>query len=278
MAGSDIARRVVTAVTLVPLVVWAVLGLDTPGLAVVLGIVVLGAAWEWAGLAGLRPMVYRVLYALVLSVFLYAGFRAGKQDNLLLLITSLGLAWWLVALVWAIRTQGGRSWLFMSNVVVASLAGLLALGPAWLALVGLHRIDSLGPALVLILMVLIWVADSGAYFAGRRFGRSRLASRISPGKTWEGALGGLVAVVILAPVAGHHLGFAGTQLAGFVLLCAATVPASVLGDLTESLFKRQAGAKDSGRLLPGHGGLLDRIDSLLAAAPFFYLGFWWLTS
>jgi len=132
------------------------------------------------------------------------------------------------------------------------------------------------PGLVLFVLVLIWVADSAAFFVGRRFGRHKLASRVSPGKSWEGVAGGLLAVVLLA---------AGIAVANqpaiespllFVILSFAVAAASVLGDLVESLFKRRAGVKDSGTLIPGHGGVLDRIDSLTAAGPFFAAG--WLLS
>ncbi|MDX1433429.1 MAG: phosphatidate cytidylyltransferase [Gammaproteobacteria bacterium] len=130
------------------------------------------------------------------------------------------------------------------------------------------------PALVLFLLVLVWCADSAAFFVGRRYGRRRLASRVSPGKSVEGVLGAMLAGALLAGAAAP-LGGVPAPLP-FVALSVLTVITSVLGDLTESAFKRRAGVKDSGSLIPGHGGVLDRIDSLTAAAPLFVLGYHWL--
>ncbi len=150
------------------------------------------------------------------------------------------------------------------------LGGLLLAG-AWVAVVGLHRASE-GPALVLFLFVLIWLADSGAYFAGRAFGRHKLSPAVSPGKTWEGAAGGLAGALLAALVLVLG-GFAGAlPLAAFVALSLLVALVSIGGDLWESRLKREAGVKDSGSLLPGHGGMLDRIDSLIAAAPVYALG------
>ena len=146
----------------------------------------------------------------------------------------------------------------------------------WLALVVLHSRPDQGPHWVLYLLVLVWVADSGAFFAGRQFGRTRLAPKVSPGKTWEGVLGGLTACALFAFGYAHYLELQGAVLTGFVLVSLVTVLFSVAGDLLESLLKRQRGVKDSGTLIPGHGGILDRIDSLFAAAPVFLLGLRWI--
>jgi phosphatidate cytidylyltransferase len=154
--------------------------------------------------------------------------------------------------------------------------GVLALAPCWAALVLLHNSDPSGPGIVLFLLVLVSAADTGAYFAGHRFGRRKLAPNVSPGKTVEGVWGGLGAAALAALLGALVLRIQGLQLLPFLLLCLITVLASVLGDLFESMMKRQHGVKDSGQLLPGHGGLLDRIDSLTAAAPVFGLGMIWL--
>jgi phosphatidate cytidylyltransferase len=130
-----------------------------------------------------------------------------------------------------------------------------------------------GEQLFLFLLVLVWAADIGAFFAGRRFGRVKLAPRVSPNKTWEGVLGGVVAGLIAAVAGSVWFGFAKGP---FIALCVAVVLASIVGDLTESMFKRFAGLKDSGKVLPGHGGVLDRIDSVTAAVPFYVLGLGWL--
>lgn len=120
--------------------------------------------------------------------------------------------------------------------------------------------------------MLVWAADSGAYFSGRAFGKRKLAPKVSPGKSWEGVVGGLITALVLAFVFIHFSGDAlvgERNITGFVILSVATVAISVLGDLTESMFKRESGVKDSSQLIPGHGGVLDRIDSLTAAVPFF---------
>jgi phosphatidate cytidylyltransferase len=153
--------------------------------------------------------------------------------------------------------------------LIIGAAGLVVLVASWVALMGLR--DEFGPGYVLFLFLLIWVADIGAYFAGRRWGRRKLASIISPGKTWEGALGAGTAALALA-LAGAVVLDWGSRWPGFVAICMVTVGFSIAGDLFESMMKRQRGLKDSGSLLPGHGGVLDRVDSLTAAAPVFLLG------
>lgn len=125
--------------------------------------------------------------------------------------------------------------------------------------------------MLLLCLALVWAADSAAYLVGRRFGRRKLCPQVSPGKTVEGLLGGLVGAALVGLIAGLALGLGGLRLAALVGLATACAAVSVVGDLAESLFKRRAGVKDSGDLLPGHGGVLDRIDALIAAAPLFAL-------
>ena len=171
--------------------------------------------------------------------------------------------WWLVALGWILlapRRATGWS---------ASLAGMLALVPAWLALARLRVDLPRGAEWMLFAFVLVWMADIGGYFFGRRFGRTRLAPNVSPGKTWEGVLGGFVLSTVVAIAASFWFDL---TLARFLVLCLAVVAFSVVGDLTESLLKRYAGVKDSGAIFPGHGGVMDRIDSVTAAAPVLYFG------
>jgi phosphatidate cytidylyltransferase len=151
-------------------------------------------------------------------------------------------------------------------------AGVLVLAAPWGALIELHESDPHGRALVLFFLMLVWTADSLAYFVGRRWGRTKLAPRVSPGKTREGVYGALAGALLWGLLLGwvSSLGPSGTLAA--VLLCGVTVLISVVGDLYESLLKRRRGVKDSSHLLPGHGGMLDRVDSLTAAAPVFVLG------
>ncbi len=164
--------------------------------------------------------------------------------------------------------------LWRESALARTIAGLLVLVPAWAALVVLHsRFDH---GYFVLLAFIIWGADTGAYFAGRAFGKRKLAPNVSPGKSWEGVIGGLLVALLAALVATYWL----TPLGGypaFFLLVLLTVFISVLGDLSESLFKRVMKLKDSGGILPGHGGVLDRIDSLTAAGPLFTLGLLWLS-
>jgi phosphatidate cytidylyltransferase len=160
--------------------------------------------------------------------------------------------------------------------LLKSLAGVLVTVPAWASLVLLHSREPDGPYVILYLLVLVWAADSGAYFAGRKWGKRKLAPVISPGKSWEGVYGGIALCSVLAVAVGLAYGETLKQAAGLLLVSLLTVMFSIVGDLLESLMKRQAGIKDSSNLIPGHGGVLDRIDSLTAAAPVFFIGLHWL--
>jgi phosphatidate cytidylyltransferase len=223
-------------------------------------LLMLAAAWEWSAFPGFRAHSARLLYVAAICAGLAAAWLFGADRSELDIVLYAALVWWLIALVWVIATPGAV------NRTTAAIAGVLVLAPAWLALSRLH---AQGPALLLFLLLLVVAADVGAYFAGRRFGSRKLAPRVSPGKTWEGVLGGLTAGAAMALIGVVWLQM---SLGPFMVLCALVVLASVVGDLTESLFKRHAGLKDSGALLPGHGGLLDRVDSLTAAAPVFLVG------
>ena len=265
--ASSLRQRALTAFILGPLVLAAVLWLPTPGFALFLASVTLGAAWEWAPLAGLERRHDRIGYlaligVLLLSLWLIPGLR--------LWVMGAAVVWWITQTVHLARLREVPP---KVGIQVSDLgSGVLVLAAPWAALVALHQIDPQGPVLVLFLMALVWTADSLAYFVGRRFGRIKLAPRISPGKTREGVYGALVGAVLWGLLYGwaRSLGLSGTLVA--VLLCGVTVLISVVGDLHESLLKRGRGLKDSSHLLPGHGGLLDRVDSLTAAAPVFVLG------
>jgi phosphatidate cytidylyltransferase len=167
------------------------------------------------------------------------------------------------------------AWLYfgwrVESKIVLTLVGWLALIATWVAVV---QLQARSPALLLALMAIVWVADSAAYFAGRRFGKRKLAPAISPGKTWEGVYGALIAVAVYAlallPFAdgvGYSATIVPASVIAWVALAMALTGLSIVGDLFESQLKRNRGVKDSGKLLPGHGGVLDRIDALLAALP-----------
>ncbi|MEO7557894.1 MAG: phosphatidate cytidylyltransferase [Gammaproteobacteria bacterium] len=257
-------RRLITGLIFILLAVWAILGLPSFYFGFALGLLVAIGAWEWAGLIGLALPLQRFFYSLLV---LFCVWAVAAYLPVMAVLAAACL-WWLVSLVWVMRFPAGRS--LWANSLIGSLAGLFVLVPPWIALMALHEGDSRGPYFVLFLLVMIWLADTAAYFAGRRWGSRRLAPQVSPGKTWEGLWGATLAVMFYALVSGM-LVFTGAGVLTFMLLCLVTLWFSILGDLVESMFKRQAGVKDSGRLLPGHGGLLDRIDSLTAAAPVFVL-------
>lgn len=275
---SSLGRRLLTAAILIPLVVLAVLGLPTRYIAAVFALIVLGGAWEWAGLVGWRSLGERALYTVALAPMLFLAYRVGAAPPGQLAVLGAGIAWWLLAFWWVQCFQRNIALSGIDTAAVRFFSGWLVLAPCWLALIALHGRGDGGPHLVMFLLLLMWTADSGAYFVGRRFGRHRLAGRVSPGKTWEGVLGGMFAAALLAAIGAVFLDSPIGNRVLFVLLCLLVVPVSILGDLFESLFKRRAGVKDSSALLPGHGGVLDRIDSLTAAAPFFALGLYWLDS
>jgi len=227
---------------------------------VVLGVLMAIGAWEWSALGGCRQTSTRITYVLLAGAtgWLLQHFWFGNPVTPL----WLDLLVWLVGLVWMLR--------FPMPVprVYALGSGLLVMPLGWLFLFAL--LQEWGPQWTLLLFLLVAAADVGAFFSGRAFGRHKLAVKVSPGKTWEGVAGGLLVVAAVAALAAvwFETGMAIT-VAGAVIVAAF----SVLGDLTISMLKRAAGLKDSGSIFPGHGGVLDRIDSLLAALPLFILIF-----
>ena len=264
--------RVITALVLLLLFLAALFWLSSPGWAAFAGVLVAPAAWEWGKLIKLRPVacgLYVVLVAAVCaSLFGLAQGNAatGQRGAQTAAYLGASLFWLIVVPLWL-----WRSWLPRSRWL-AALTGLVVLVPTWLALVELR---ALGPLLLLLLMSVAWISDTAAYFAGRRFGRRKLAPSISPGKTWEGVAGAMLAVSVYAvlwsyawqpyfPQALKPMRFGAFGMLLFLWLLTAV---GIYGDLFESALKRHAGVKDSGALLPGHGGVLDRIDALTAVLP-----------
>ncbi|MBD9367561.1 phosphatidate cytidylyltransferase [Xanthomonas sp. XNM01] len=277
--------RVIAALLMAPTAILAILLLPTPWMAAVAAMVMLAGLWEWLKLAGVEDSLSRtilVLLNLVVMVLLVWASRGsgGFSPVLFQLVTLAGAIGWLASLLWLWRPQVSapdRPW----SRPLKLAAGTLAAIPAWCALCLIHsgNFDTLGDAAgsvdhrwLLVALALVWAADSGAYFAGRMFGRRKLAVSISPNKTVEGAAGGLLAGVVVALCFGLLAGAGAAQLPAVALVAAVAVAASIVGDLIESLLKRQAGVKDSGHLIPGHGGVLDRIDGVLAALPVFAIG------
>ncbi|MGH8657233.1 MAG: phosphatidate cytidylyltransferase [Gammaproteobacteria bacterium] len=263
-------ERVFTSAVLGPLVVLAVLLLPTLLISVMLGAVGLLGAWEWSALAGWRNTAERLAYvgiAAALMALVMRYLNSWGNEGLL----AIGLGWWCIACASVVAYQLKKLELPHSPWL-RGLAGLLTVIPSWGAMVSLHGSSDEGPYLLLFLVLLVWAADIGAYVVGRRFGRHHLADRVSPGKTWEGVVGSLGGTALVAGAGMSALIPSHIVAWPFLVLCMLTGLVSIIGDLLESQFKRSAGVKDSGNLLPGHGGVLDRIDSLTAAAPFFVFG------
>lgn len=268
-------QRLLTAAVLSVLLITAIFAFTTAWFSIVLAAFLATGAWEWARLmqAERRARTPVLPGALVLSLIPLWFFQ--QETGFLMSILGVCAVGWCVVLASLPGSDVLRP-LHTYNDVTRFLIGAFVLAPPWLALVHLHAAPQYGPWYVLCLFGLVGVADSAAYFSGRAFGKNKLAPHISPGKTWEGAYGAFAATVIYGAVCGIGFNLQGMPLAAFITLCLVTVMFSIVGDLFESLVKRQAGAKDSGNILPGHGGVLDRIDSLTAAAPIFTLGLWLL--
>jgi len=262
-------QRLVTAAILIPIILFLIFGLETHYFALCFGLPVCIAAWEWAKLSALSAVkVY--LYVLVFVVSLGLILVYGDRHWLNVIVVT-GTIWWLFCLLPVMGCRKIKRILFGHGLITIGM-GLVTLIPAWASLLLLHGHISDGAGIVLFLMLLIWVTDSGAYFAGRKWGRTRLAVNISPGKTWEVFWGGLCAGLLLG--LGYVLVFNMDAINAclFLVVCLTTIVFSVLGDLMESMLKRRAAVKDSGHILPGHGGILDRIDSMVAASPVFVSG------
>ncbi len=268
--NSSLKQRIITALVLVPVVIAAILGLSTPLFAVMLALFVALGALEWARLAGISSPSRRGYYAIALLLSLFPAWWFSGVPWALRTLLVVALGWWVLAGVWVFRYPASAA-AWSGSGWRRGVIGFLILVPAWTALVALHGYGKQGPWLILLLMLLIWGADSGAYFAGRKWGKDKLAPRVSPGKSWQGLWGGLLTSGAVALLFGRLFPIHVEYELYFITVCILVVLFSVVGDLVESMFKREAGVKDSGTLLPGHGGVLDRIDSLTAAAPVFVL-------
>lgn len=276
--------RLLAALIMAPIAILTVLFVSTPVLAALSALLFLAALWEWLKLADVEDTLARTILLacnLALMVALVWGSRTaiGGSFALLQLVIVIGVAWWLLAMLWL------RHYHFASDHdsharVFKLAAGTLAVVPAWCALGVIHASEPDGHQWLLLALFLVWAADTGAYFSGRKFGGKffsrKLAPRVSPNKTIEGLLGGLALALAVAIGGAMMIGVDAAQLPAIAAVALVAVLFSVVGDLFESLLKRHVGAKDSGDLIPGHGGVLDRLDGVLAALPVFALGKAWL--
>ena len=264
-------QRVLTAIVLIAILTGVIYHGSKDLFTIFTGIMIFIAGWEWAGLSGSTSIYSRLVYAsFITGILLF--FALGMQKSQLVGMSLLGTVWWCVALILVIFCQSGKR-LIPNRRIARYFLGLFVLLPASLSLISQYKSAS-GPSYVLLLFTLIWTVDSTAYFIGKEWGSQRLANRISPGKSWEGFISSMLVAVIPPLVFINVRSITGTDAIFLVCLCIVSAGFSVVGDLFESMIKRDANMKDSGRLLPGHGGVLDRIDSLTAAAPVFVLGLW----
>jgi phosphatidate cytidylyltransferase len=255
-------QRVITAILLVAVLLAVMLGLPSIATVWLVTVLVLVGAWEWAAFIGKGGNGGRAAFTLAIAVALIACYFYSRSPGFVRVVMTVAMAWWIVAFLWVSLAPA------RVNPVSAAFAGLFALVPCWLALV--YVTFTTGSAYwVLFTLALVWAADTGAFFAGRWLGRVPLAPRVSPKKTWEGVFGGVLTSGLVAWIGATWLGeyLPVVDVWPFVATCVAVAAISIVGDLTESMLKRAVGLKDSGSVFPGHGGMLDRIDSVTAAAP-----------
>ena len=261
--ASGLRQRVGTALALAALVIGILFWMPPAAAVAAVAVVVLLGAWEWAGFAGLATATQRIGYVVGIGVAAWVAWRVTAEPAGLALFLRVTALWWLSAALWvAFGSRHGGHY-------AAGLAGFAVLVPAAIGLGRLALVQSHGQMLLFFLIVLIAAADVGAYFGGRAFGRHKLAPLVSPGKTWEGFFAGVLGAGFAAWAGAW---FFGQPLLPWLAVCVLVALVSVVGDLVESMFKRHVGLKDSGGLLPGHGGVLDRIDGFTAAAPTFLFG------
>ena len=263
-------QRTITGLILAPIGIAAVLFLPTAALAAFTSLTVLVAMWEWTRMSGFtsRPMRSAIVALVVLALVVLWLLRNDAASGYVIVAGGI---WWIVAFGWLRNFSFGAA-PTRENAAIKLAAGLLATLPAWIALTKLHGDPRGGPGWTLLAMMLVSVADTAAYFTGRRFGKAKLCPQISPNKTIAGVYGALASGAILSAIGGWILDVRGLAWLALIALALVTVIASIIGDLFESLVKRQAGVKDSGTLFPGHGGMFDRLDGMFAALPVFALG------
>ena len=283
-------QRILTALVLAPSIIAAIFYLPIEYFAYLMLFIMAIGAWEWGPFMGLTTKIKRAVFTLTNIVLIGLLWfliplnsmwsSTGELNEIAVWVLWASAGWWVLsALLTGVYPKLNNHW--AKSTVVRALFGYLTLLPTWVAFVALRTNDYiqsplLGAQLIMFLFLMVWSADIGAYFVGKSIGKHKLLPKVSPGKTIEGALGGTITACIFMATAGVILGWHQQQLLTVLAVTAVITIISVLGDLSESMFKRQAGIKDSGSILPGHGGILDRIDSLTATAPIYALCYFYL--
>ena len=262
-------QRIITSLILAPLIGWGIYSLPQNIFTYIMAAVIAIGAWEWTKICHIESLILRSLYvAGIISISLFV-INASTDPNVLIISLLVINVWWIAILLRLIQYRTIKLETTI-NYFDSTLAGVLTLAGCLITFVVLR--ERFVPHFVMALMFLVWGADTFAYFFGKKFGKIKLLPEISPGKTIEGLYGAILGALIIGTLAGLLMGIHGMALFYFVIICLVTVLFSIAGDLHESLYKRKAQIKDSGSILPGHGGIMDRIDSLTSAAPVYLTG------
>ena len=262
--------RLLTAFLMGPIILWGIFSLPEFWFSFAAVILVTIGAWEWAAFVGLTKSLERTLFVLF-NVALYLAILYLQNSSINHAIIYSSVAWWLISIP-LLLTFPFKDNHFLRSNLTKGLVGVLLLLATLISMVLIRSNPNYGPEFVLYIILMIWFADSGAYFAGRALGKNKLIPKVSPGKTWEGVIGALIVTIAASIIAIDILKIPSSDSVFFVLITFVTVVYSIVGDLSESMFKRMSDIKDSGHILPGHGGILDRIDSLMSALPIFFIG------
>lgn len=263
-------KRLITGIILIVLVVLAIFFLRFSIFVTLTSLLILFAAWEWGVLIGFDRYLYRCIYVACVGIAIFCVWHVGMSRTWTLVLLISNVFWWLIAL-FLIASYPKSAVLWGEGIWMRSLMGIFVLVPCWLALNMIRAMQD-GSMILMFMLVLVWSADIGAYFVGKWCGKHKLAVQVSPKKTWQGLCGGMLLVLLMAVVGCIAFNIILPHWFVVIVLAIVTALFSVIGDLLESMLKRYVNIKDTANYLPGHGGILDRIDSLTAAAPIFLLG------
>ena len=272
MNRGALKQRLISGGTLASVMLVTIVFAPQSVVAVMLGVIFAIGAWEWMGLTRYTTPLLRLVFAVITACLFMLGWVFREHEFVLLWLVLAVVAWFLILVLLSLyhRSEVNAEPRWQLPVL---LSGLILLPAAWLALV---RLDGMHPGWLVYALALCAIADSFAYLAGKQFGKRKLAPELSPGKTQEGLLGGMLAVFVFALVVALVIKLPVIQMVSLILLSLICGLVSVVGDLFVSMMKRETGLKDTGKILPGHGGILDRFDSHIAVAPVLFLGLRWI--